>query len=286
MAVFDLRPVAAPSLPNATIDYQQQYEDQYSNVLRLYFNQLDNFTRALTASGGGVGLSFPYFSGYQDGITQLTVAIPNGTSTAPIQVISTAGFPSSGYIIIDQEIISYTTTTATQFDGTITRGVLGTTAGKSSHAIGAYATEAQASGVGTSASMVLRAVTASNAITCTIPDSKVYITNSGLYNVQFSAQFLNYTTSVDNVTIWLRQNGVDVPVSAGIVTVPSQHGTVAGAIIAGWNYVNQFTAGDYFELYWASDSGNTVIATYPRGTAPTHPDSPGLILTVTFVSHT
>ena len=104
MAVFDLRPVVAPSLPNATPDYEKQYEDQYSNVLRLYFNQLDNFTRALTASGGAAALSFPYFSGYQDGYTQLTVAIPNSTSTAAISVTSTAGFPSSGYIIIDQEI--------------------------------------------------------------------------------------------------------------------------------------------------------------------------------------
>jgi uncharacterized membrane protein YgaE (UPF0421/DUF939 family) len=31
----------APSLPIATDEYQQQYQDKYSNVLRLYFNQLD-----------------------------------------------------------------------------------------------------------------------------------------------------------------------------------------------------------------------------------------------------
>ena len=280
-----LRPSKAPNLPIAPVDYDQRYLDQLLNALRLYFAQVDNFEQALSnINGGGSLLSFPYFSAYQDGITTLTAAIPNSTSTAAIQVASTADFPSSGYLIIDQEIISYTTKTATTFDGTITRGVLGTTSGKSSHAIGAYVTEAQGSGVGTSASMVIRTVTATNAITCTIPDSKIYVANSGLYNIQFSAQFLNYTTSVDNVTVWLRQNGVDVAASAGVVTVPSQHGTTAGAIIAGWNYVNQFNAGDYFELYWASDSGNTVIATYPRGTAPTHPDSPGLILTVTFVS--
>jgi hypothetical protein len=31
----------APNLPIATDEYQQQYQDKYSNVLRLYFNQLD-----------------------------------------------------------------------------------------------------------------------------------------------------------------------------------------------------------------------------------------------------
>ena len=281
MAFYNVR---APALPLPPPEYLQAQQDQFQNALRLYFNQLDNFTRALASSGGGAALSFPYFSGYQDGITQLTVAIPNATSTAPIQVTSTAGFPSSGYIIIDQEIISYTTTTATQFDGTITRGVLGTTAGKSSHAVNAYVTEAQGSGVGTSASMVIRAVTSSNGVTCTIPDSKVYITNSGLYNIQFSAQFLNYTTSVDNVTIWLRQNGVDVANTAGIQELAPKHGSSPGATIAAWNYYVGAQAGDYIQMCWSSDTGNTIIATYPPGTAPVHPSSPGVILTATFVS--
>ena len=34
--------VVAPNLPVATENYQKQYQDQYSNVLRLYFNQLDS----------------------------------------------------------------------------------------------------------------------------------------------------------------------------------------------------------------------------------------------------
>jgi len=32
----------APNLPIAPVDYSQQYQDQLNNVLRLYFNQLDN----------------------------------------------------------------------------------------------------------------------------------------------------------------------------------------------------------------------------------------------------
>ena len=53
MAQAQITPVVAPSLPNATADYNQQYQDQISNVLRLYFNQIDNFTRAslIPASG-------------------------------------------------------------------------------------------------------------------------------------------------------------------------------------------------------------------------------------------
>jgi len=32
----------APNLPIAPVEYSQQFQDQFNNVLRLYFNQLDN----------------------------------------------------------------------------------------------------------------------------------------------------------------------------------------------------------------------------------------------------
>ena len=42
-----LRSPKAPNLPNApAAGYSSGYFDQYSNVLRLYFNQIDNFTQA------------------------------------------------------------------------------------------------------------------------------------------------------------------------------------------------------------------------------------------------
>ena len=62
MAEAIIRSTVAPSLPIAMTDYSQQYTDQYSNILRLYFNQLDNFTRAITASNGGSALSFPHIA--------------------------------------------------------------------------------------------------------------------------------------------------------------------------------------------------------------------------------
>ena len=60
MAQAELTPIVAPSLPNATTDYSQQYQDQISNVLRLYFAQIDNFTRALIIPDGGSALTFPH----------------------------------------------------------------------------------------------------------------------------------------------------------------------------------------------------------------------------------
>ena len=58
--------------------------------------------------------------------TVLTSAISSPSSTSAISVLSTTGFPTSGTIQIDSELISYTSTTSTTFAGTITRGASGT----------------------------------------------------------------------------------------------------------------------------------------------------------------
>ena len=38
---FKINQVASPNLPLATIEYNEQYQNQLNNVLRLYFNRLD-----------------------------------------------------------------------------------------------------------------------------------------------------------------------------------------------------------------------------------------------------
>ena len=58
MAVINqLRNVTAPNLPIASAQYSQQYTDEYSNVLRLYFNQLSNFTSTVSSVNSGLALS-------------------------------------------------------------------------------------------------------------------------------------------------------------------------------------------------------------------------------------
>ena len=69
-----LRNTVAPNLPLATRTYEQQYVDQLNNVLRLYFNQLDNFTTAISTTGGGSELQLPNGAWY-DTTTQTRTAI-------------------------------------------------------------------------------------------------------------------------------------------------------------------------------------------------------------------
>jgi hypothetical protein len=55
--INQLRNVTAPNLPIASSQYSQQYTDEYSNVLRLYFNQLSNFTNTVSSVNSGLSLS-------------------------------------------------------------------------------------------------------------------------------------------------------------------------------------------------------------------------------------
>lgn len=55
-----LRVPPPPNLPLATLDYDRRYQDQFTNVLRLYFNQVSNIEGALLAPLGGQHINNPY----------------------------------------------------------------------------------------------------------------------------------------------------------------------------------------------------------------------------------
>ena len=80
------RPVVQPRLPAAPTEYNPQFIEQYSNILRLYFNQLDNLTGVLLGESGGRYIRFPYgaFSSNQD---QTATA-----NTATLMTLNTTDF--------------------------------------------------------------------------------------------------------------------------------------------------------------------------------------------------
>jgi hypothetical protein len=59
MAITPLRPSKAPNLLIAPIVYDQRYIDQLNNALRLYFNQIDNFTQNVTVPPSGTTANRP-----------------------------------------------------------------------------------------------------------------------------------------------------------------------------------------------------------------------------------
>ena len=283
MSANIIKSTKAPNLPIPTIAYSQTYHESFSNALRLYFNTIDAFTTLLGNTAGGAALRFPNGAFSQDGFTTLTNAIPNSSSTATIVVASTTGFASAGTILIGQELIRYTGKTPTTFTG-ITRSVYGSSG--SSHAAGVYASEAQGVPSPTTALAIPYDTTdTSNQVALDpLDNTKIVFDVAGYYNIQFSLQLINAASTIDNVTLWFRKNTVDIAQTGGVVSIPSKHAGGLGAAIVSWNLVVACNPGDNIQLMMASQTGNTVAATYPPGTAPIHPASPSVILTATFVS--
>jgi hypothetical protein len=203
------RSFVAPRLPTGSVDYSAEEFDRFTNVLRLYFNQLDNWNNTLMQDTGGRFVGNPY-GAWHDTTTQTAAA------NTPTLI----------------------TMNSTDFTQTVTL----------------------------------------------VAGSKITAKYPGIYNVQFSIQLSNPNTSDDNVTIWYKQNGVDVVNSAGIATVNGKHGSTPGTTVFGWNEFFDLNANDYLQLYWTTDSGNTTLATYAAGVSPTHPASPSVAVSAQFVS--
>lgn len=190
-----LRNTTPPSLPIAPAEYQQRYQDQFANVLRLYFNSISNAVNAPRPFG---------------------IFYDTTTQTNPVADTANA-------ITFDNVDVYYG----------VTRGV---------------------------------------------PTSRIYVSETGIYDIQFSLQLDKMNANATPVYFWLRINGVDLKHSAGKVVVS---GSDAESVPA-WNYMLTLKAGDYVQLMWSSPSVNVVMAAF-AASSPV-PAIPSVILTVNWVS--
>ena len=107
------------------------------------------------------------------------------------------------------------------------------------------------------------------------PTSRVYVDTANIYNIQFSAEFINTSGGTSNAWIWLRKNGTDVPNSASTIRVQGNN----TELVAAWNFLLQMNAGDYFELMW--EVSDAALSLHADPATAVHPAIPSIILTVT-----
>jgi hypothetical protein len=204
-----LIPPKAPNQPISPPDYDQKFQDQFSNALRLYFNQIDNFCQPLSTSTGGAYIQFPYgaFSSYS---TQTTTA-----------------------------------NTATQ--------------------------------------VTFNQTDFANGIS--LSGSNITVANAGLYNLQFSVQVQSLDNAPIDVSIWLRQNGIDIVGSTGLIGMLARKGpSDPSHDIKGWNYFLNMSAGDNVQIWWSTTSASVTIPTYAASTGPVRPSTASVVATMSFVS--
>jgi len=140
-----------------------------------------------------------------------------------------------------------------------------------------------AAAINTAYAMTFNTTDYSNGVTV-VSSSRITVTDSGIYNLQWSGQFENTASADHDVRVWIKVNGTNLVGSTGFAGVPSKHGSVNGHTIVAWNYFLSLAANDYVELWWETDSTAVSIQAYAAGSF--YPSTASLIATMQFVSNT
>jgi hypothetical protein len=136
-------------------------------------------------------------------------------------------------------------------------------------------TDQTAAPANTAYAMTFNTTDLSFGVTRGSPTSRIFVDRPNVYNIQFSAQFINTGGGAHRVWIWFRKNGTDVPESATTIRIQGNNSEA----VAAWNYLLQMNAGDYFELMWEVDDIDVELHADPA--TGVHPAIPSVILTVT-----
>ena len=136
-------------------------------------------------------------------------------------------------------------------------------------------TDQTAAVINTAYAMTFNTTDLSFGVTVGTPTSRIYVDRPNIYNIQFSAQFINTGGGAHRAWIWLRKNGTNVPDSATVLRFQGNN----TEDVAAWNFLLQMNAGDYFELMWEVD--NTGVSLHADPATAVHPAIPSIILTVT-----
>jgi len=121
--------------------------------------------------------------------------------------------------------------------------------------------------------------------------SRIYVNTAGTYNIQFSAQLVNYSNQSEDIDIWFRKNGTDIADSNTRFGLAARKGpSDPYHSVAALNFFAALLAGDYVELVWCSTEAYTTAGTgaylehYTAPSSPTRPAIPSVIVTATWVS--
>ena len=113
---------------------------------------------------------------------------------------------------------------------------------------------------------------------------KIKVDYSGLYNVQFSIQFVNTDNNIHDIDIWFKKNNSNVAGSNSKFSVPNRHGGTDGHLIAALNFNIELAKDDYVSLAWATSSTAVTVEHLAAQTTPTRPATPSAIVTIQYLS--
>lgn len=154
-------------------------------------------------------------------------------------------------------------------------------AGASQPYLYAIDTTTQSHAINTIAPIQYNSVQDSNGISILVDDTYgtpnvIAFDKAGVYNIQFSAQLQRSSGgSSQQVSIWLRQNEVDIANSNTHLNVQAN----AGYLVASWNFFVSVGDGEGVQIMWTQTDAINIQYVAADLVIP-HPATPSVILTV------
>jgi hypothetical protein len=116
-------------------------------------------------------------------------------------------------------------------------------------------------------------------------NSRLYVRNYGIYNVQFSLQLANSTNDSQYADVWFRKNGTDVANSGSRFGLPARKSTGDPShMIGSMNFFIELNAGDYIQLAGAVSNAGVSLEHFAANTGLPRPAIPSVITTVQYIA--
>ena len=111
--------------------------------------------------------------------------------------------------------------------------------------------------------------------------SQITVPNTGIYDLQFSAQLKNVDNSQHEAVIWFKVNGSDLSNSATTITIPARKtSNIYGYAVAAWNIFLNLNSSDYVQIFWLPSSTLVTLEHLPASVTPAYPAIPSVIVSV------
>lgn len=120
--------------------------------------------------------------------------------------------------------------------------------------------------------------------------SRLTVPTEGIYNFTYSIQFKSDSNNIEDIDIWLRKNGTDIPNTNSRFSMPTRKSVGNPShLIATTPIMVQLASNDYIEVMWHVTNTAVSIEQYPAvtavpGTTPAIPATPSAFVQVEFVS--
>lgn len=278
----------ASPIPNPPVQWDPQYMRQVIRVLELYFSQLDSRTPNNAEQYTADRFVGGSFSG-----TDITAT--NVTTTNLSAVQAAINYQASDGILTNA-LISYGHRNGRQISDDIMANKF---YGGQYYGDGRWLEtpynqfqsdqDQTAASVATAYALTLNVDDFPNGISV-VSNSRITVSDEGVYLVNFSIQVQNTTNDVQYFDVWFRKNGTDIPASNSQFSLPARKSSgTASSLIATTPFMVDLAANDYIEIMWrVSDTGVSIqylpaVSASP-GVTPAIPATPSAFVVIQFVS--